>query len=92
MLLYDWEGAALDEETRERRWLQGQFTVEDLGGALNTAFKLAQRAAVNEGCDPDSIEEVIISPTDCDHAEFEVDMDDSAKCLMCGKCFKGLPD
>lgn len=95
MQKYDWEATAYSAELEQRIWLQYGFELDgaDEKAAQTKAHRQAEQRAEEEGCDPSTIEDLTVTLTDCDHADFEEwPMNNSAKCLSCGKYFKGYGD
>lgn len=95
MQRYDWEATAYSPELEQRIWLQYSFELDgaDAKAAETKAHRQAEQRAEEEGCDPSTIEDLTVTLTDCDHADFEENpMDGSAICLKCGKHLKGLAD
>lgn len=95
MTRYDWEATAFSEDLGERMWLHYGFELDraDAKAAETKAHRQAEQRAVEEGCDPSTVEDLLVTITECDHADYEENpMDNSYKCNTCGKYFKGYCD
>jgi hypothetical protein len=95
MQRYDWEATAYSEELGQRMWLQYSFELDgaDAKAVQTKAHRQADERAVEEGCDPSPIQDLTVTLTNCDHADYEEGiMDGSGNCLSCGKYFKGFAD
>ncbi|GAP53530.1 hypothetical protein AHiyo6_00950 [Arthrobacter sp. Hiyo6] len=95
MQKYDWEATAYSGDLGQRMWLHYSFELDgaDAKAAQTKAHRQAEQRAVEEGCDPSTIEDLALTLTDCDHADYDEDaMGGSFTCNSCGKYFKGFAD
>ncbi|MGO4860034.1 hypothetical protein [Arthrobacter sp. 2MCAF14] len=90
MPTYDWRALARDEDPN-RVYVHGQFSLPpQTPNLMKCAMDVAVVDAIREGCDPDTLADLKMDISDCEHGDFDKWMDGSRKCLDCGKGIKGL--